>query len=52
MRSIGWYEGLQARPPRDVTTMALEYVMWTGRVRYEAFRRNNPDLVRAFEELR
>jgi 2-polyprenyl-6-methoxyphenol hydroxylase-like FAD-dependent oxidoreductase len=52
VRSIGWYEGLQARPPRDVTTMALEYVMRTGRVRYEEFRRNNPDLVRAFEELR
>lgn len=52
VRSIGWYEGLQARPPRDVAMMALEYVMRTGRVRYEEFRRNNPEMMRAFEELR
>lgn len=52
VRSIGWYEGLQTRPPRDLTTMALEYIMRTGRVRYEEFRRNNPELMRAFEELR
>lgn len=51
VRSIGWYEGLQARPPRDLTTMALEYVMRTGRVRYEEFRRNNPELMRTFEQL-
>jgi 2-polyprenyl-6-methoxyphenol hydroxylase-like FAD-dependent oxidoreductase len=52
VRSIGWYEGLQARPPRDVTTMALEYVMRTGRVRYEEFRRNNREMMQTFEELR
>jgi hypothetical protein len=31
--------------------MALEYVMRTGRVRYEEFRRNNPELMRTFEQL-
>ncbi|WP_103381140.1 FAD-dependent monooxygenase [Pseudonocardia dioxanivorans] len=52
VRSIGWYEGLQTRPPRDLTTLTLEYIMRTGRVRYEEFRRNNPEMMRAYEELR
>ena len=51
MRSISWYEGLEKRPPRDLTKMALEYVMRTGRVRYEDFRRNNPEMIRAYESV-
>lgn len=51
MRSISWYEGLQKRPPRDLTTMALEYVMRTGRVRYEELRRKNPEMMRAYESV-
>lgn len=51
MRSISWYEGLDHRPPRDLTKMALEYVMRTGRVRYEEFRRNNPELISRYESV-
>ena len=39
-------------PTAVPTTMTLEYVMRTGRVRYEDFRRNNPEMMRAYEELR
>lgn len=48
-RSIAWYEGLAARDLGDPTRFALEYVMRTGRVRYEDFRSHNPDLVAAYE---
>ncbi|TNC29193.1 FAD-dependent monooxygenase [Amycolatopsis alkalitolerans] len=49
VRSIGWYERLQDRPPRDLAKMTLEYVMRTGRVRYEEFRRRNPEMMSAYE---
>jgi anthraniloyl-CoA monooxygenase len=50
-RSISWYEGLAERPPTDLTKFALDYVMRTGRVRYEQFRRDNLGLIRAYESL-
>jgi anthraniloyl-CoA monooxygenase len=48
-RSIAWYESLAERDLGDPTRFALEYVMRTGRVRYEEFRRLNPELVGAYE---
>ncbi len=48
-RSIAWYESLAERDLGDTTRFALEYVMRTGRVRYEDFRRLNPEIVRAYE---
>jgi 2-polyprenyl-6-methoxyphenol hydroxylase-like FAD-dependent oxidoreductase len=48
-RSIAWYEALAARDLGDTTRFALEYVMRTGRVRYEEFRRLNPEIVGAYE---
>jgi len=48
-RSIAWYEALAARDLGDPTRFALEYVMRTGRVRYEEFRRLNPEIVGAYE---
>jgi len=48
-RSIAWYEGLAERDPGDPTQLALAYVMRTGRVRYEDFRRANPELIADYE---
>lgn len=48
-RSIAWYEALAARDLGDPDRFALEYVMRTGRVRYEHFRRLNPEIVGAYE---
>lgn len=48
-RSIAWYEALAERDLGDSTRFALEYVMRTGRVRYEDFRRLNPEIVGAYE---
>lgn len=48
-RSIAWYEALAERDLGDTTRFALEYVMRTGRVRYEDFRRLNPEIVGAYE---
>jgi 2-polyprenyl-6-methoxyphenol hydroxylase-like FAD-dependent oxidoreductase len=49
LRSITWYEGLAARDLGDPTRFALEYIMRTGRVRYEDFRRRNPELIADYE---
>nr|WP_243770002.1 FAD-dependent monooxygenase [Amycolatopsis acidicola] len=51
VRSIGWYESLEDRPPRDLAKLTLEYVMRTGRVRYEEFRRRNSEMMSAYEAL-
>jgi 2-polyprenyl-6-methoxyphenol hydroxylase-like FAD-dependent oxidoreductase len=48
-RSIAWYEALAARDLGDPTRFALEYIMRTGRVRYEDFRRLNPEIISAYE---
>lgn len=49
-RSIAWYENLAERDLGDPTQVALEYIMRTGRVRYEQFRAVNPELVAAYEQ--
>lgn len=49
-RSITWYEALAERDLGDPTRFALEYIMRTGRVRYEDFRRLNPELINAYEQ--
>jgi 2-polyprenyl-6-methoxyphenol hydroxylase-like FAD-dependent oxidoreductase len=48
-RSIAWYESLSERTISDTTRFALEYIMRTGRVRFEEFRRLNPDIVAEYE---
>jgi anthraniloyl-CoA monooxygenase len=48
-RSIAWYEALAARDLGDPTRFALEYIMRTGRVRYEDFRRLNAELITSYE---
>jgi anthraniloyl-CoA monooxygenase len=49
MRSISWYEGLPARQIEDPVKFALEYVMRTGRVRYDDFRQTNKAVIEAYE---
>lgn len=49
LRSIGWYEGLPGRTVDNPLKFALEYLMRTGRIRYPDFRRQNEDVVRAYE---
>lgn len=49
-RSIAWYEDVAEREVGDPVQLALEYVMRTGRVSYEQFRKLNPDLIAAYEQ--
>ncbi len=49
-RSIDWYERVGERDLSDPTQVAVEYIMRTGRVRYEQFRRLNPELVAVYEQ--
>lgn len=52
-RSIAWYEGLPSRTIDHPIKFSLEYLMRTGRVRYDDFRRDNPQVIHAYEtELR
>jgi 2-polyprenyl-6-methoxyphenol hydroxylase-like FAD-dependent oxidoreductase len=51
-RSITWYEGLAERDLGDPTRFAIEYIMRTGQVRYEQFRRLNPELIADYERPR
>jgi anthraniloyl-CoA monooxygenase len=52
VRSITWYEDLIDRElPEQPNKFALEFIMRTGRVSYEDFRRMNPELIRSYERL-
>ena len=51
MRSITWYEDLVGRELPEPNKFALEFIMRTGRVPFEAFRRDNPELIAAYERL-
>jgi 2-polyprenyl-6-methoxyphenol hydroxylase-like FAD-dependent oxidoreductase len=51
MRSITWYEELIDRQIPEQNKFALEFIMRTGRVPYEEFRRANPELIASYEQL-
>jgi 2-polyprenyl-6-methoxyphenol hydroxylase-like FAD-dependent oxidoreductase len=51
MRSITWYEELIDREIPEQNKFALEFIMRTGRVPYEEFRRANPELIASYEQL-
>ncbi|MGY2876179.1 anthraniloyl-CoA monooxygenase [Marmoricola sp. URHA0025 HA25] len=49
LRSIGWYEGIPGRTIQDPIKFAIEYLMRTGRIHYSDFRRENAEVIHAYE---